>query len=521
MTAMRGSQPAHIITGRDVTADVDERADVCVVGSGPGGAVVAARLADRGAQVVVLEEGGFHPPGSVPLSEAVAYPRLYQEHGQRATSDLALTILQGRAVGGSSTVNWTTSFRTPDRVLTHWRERYGLVGLTTEALLPHFMAVEERLQVHEQPEDGVNANNRVLYDGAERLGWDRARTRRNVEGCQNLGYCGMSCPIGARRSADQTYVADALARGARVYANARVVKLVREGHRFTEVVAEVLDPATDQPTGRVIRVRPKVLVLSGGAINTPALLLRSGVDLAGKVGTRTFLHPVAAMIGRHRQRIEGYYGAPQSVSSHHFAERGPGKVGFFMEAAPVHPVLAATALGGFGARHEELMSAFPFVSALIALAVDGFLPSEEGGTVSLRSDGRVRIDYPIPPEVWEALREGAKALARIHLAAGAEVVHSLHEEPIEIRNEMDVAKLDRARWEPGRLALFTAHQMGGCAMGADPERSVTTPELRLQAHENAFVVDGSVLPTSLGVNPQLTIFALAHWAAEHVAAAAR
>lgn len=509
----------RILTGRDVAGDLALSADVCVVGSGAGGAVVAARLAERGARVVVLEEGGAFPPGSLPLSEGVVYPRLYQEHGQRATADLAITVLQGRMVGGSTAVNWTTSFRTPERVLAHWRSAYGLDALTPAALAPHFEAVEQRLNVHEQPDDGVNGNNRVLLDGAERLGWERARTYRNVDGCANLGYCGFGCPIGARLSADQTFVKDALARGARVHANARVVKLVREKRRFTEVVAEVLDPVSDRPTGRTIRVRPRVVVLSGGAINTPALLLRSGIDLAGKVGTRTFLHPVAAMFGRHPGLVEGYYGAPQSVASHHFADRGPGKVGFFLEAAPVHPMLAATALGGFGAGHEELMAALPHASALIALAIDGFLPGEEGGTVSLRADGRVRLDYRIRPEIWEALREGCKALARIHLAAGAEAVYSLHEEPVEIRGELDVPKLDRAAWEPGRLQLFTAHQLGGCRMGRDPENAVTTPELRLQAHENAFVVDGSVLPTSLGVNPQITIFALARWASDHVASA--
>jgi choline dehydrogenase-like flavoprotein len=511
----------RILTGRDVTSDLDLAADVCVVGSGAGGSVVAARLAERGARVVILEEGGWHPPGSLPLSEEVVYPRLYQEHGQRATADLAITVLQGRTVGGSTAVNWTTSFRTPDRVLAHWRSLYGLDALTPAALAPHFDAVERRLNVHEQPEDGVNANNRVLWDGAERLGWARARTRRNVDGCANLGYCGFGCPIGARLSADQTFVKDALARGAQLYANARAVMLVRDRRRFTHVVAEVLDPETDRPTGRTIRVRPKVVVLAGGAINTPALLLRSGIDLAGKVGTRTFLHPVAAVFGKHPAPIEGYWGAPQSVASHQFADRGAGKVGFFLETAPVHPMLAATAVGGFGAGHEELMAALPHASALIALSIDGFLPHEEGGTVSLRSDGRIRLDYPVRPEIWEALREGCKALARIHLAAGAEAVYSLHDEPVEIRGELDVAKLDRAPWEAGRVQLFTAHQMGGCRMSRDPEDAVTTPELRLEAHENAFVVDGSVLPTSLGVNPQITIFGLAHWASDHVASAIR
>ena len=419
-----------LLTGRDVTSDVEERPDVCVVGSGAGGAVVAARLAAMGLRVVVLEEGGSFRPSDADMLESTAYPRLYQDHGQRATADLSIAVLQGRAVGGSTAVNWTTSFRTPERVLALWRAVHGIDTLSREVLAPHFAAVEERLRIHEQPDDGVNANNRTLWDGAGRLGWARTRTRRNVEGCANLGYCGMGCPIGARTSMDRTYVPDALASGARLYANARAVLLEREGRRVAAVRATVLDPATDQPTGRRITVRPRALVLSGGAINTPALLLRSGIDLGGNVGARTFLHPVTAMVGVYRHRIDAYQGAPQSVASHQFVDRGAGRVGFFLEAAPVHPMLAATSLGGFGAPHAELMEKLPHLSALIALAVDGFLPQEHGGTVSLRGDGRIRIDYPIAGEVWEALREGARALARVHLAAGAEAVWSLHEDPL-------------------------------------------------------------------------------------------
>jgi choline dehydrogenase-like flavoprotein len=508
----------RILTGADVTASGEERPDVCIVGSGAGGAVVAARLAERGARVVVLEEGGAFGPSDADMREATAYPRLYQQRGQRATSDLAITVLQGRALGGSTAVNWTACSRVPERVLALWRDRFGST-LTPQALAPHFEAVEERLSVKEQPEERVNANNRVLWDGVGKLGWQRERALRNVVGCADLGYCGMGCPIGARASADRTYVPDAVARGARIYTNARVMDLVLERQRAIAVLADVLDPRTDEPTGRRIAIRPKILVLSGGAINTPALLLRNGIDLAGKVGARTFLHPAAAMVGLHPAPIAGWSGAPQSVASREFAERGPGSAGFLLQALPVHPMLAGLTLGGFGAGHEAIMSRLSHASALVALAIDGLLPEEEGGRVAVRPDNRIALRYHLPPEIWEALREGCRALARVHLAAGAEVVFSSHEPPVEIRGEADLRKLDEAPWVPNRIGLFTIHPVGGCALGRDPESSVVTPELKLNAHENVYVVDGSVFPTSLGVNPQLTIFALARWAAEHVASA--
>ena len=187
MATEAASGPGRILTGADVTRDVEDRPDVCVVGSGAGGAVTAARLAALGARVVVLEEGPWHKPSDSTLLERDAYPRLYQEKGQRATDDLSISILQGRAIGGSTAVNWTTSFRTPDRVLEHWRRVHGIEGLGPADLAPHFAAVEERLGIHEQPADEVNANNGALWEGAGKLGWERARTRRNVQGCQNLG----------------------------------------------------------------------------------------------------------------------------------------------------------------------------------------------------------------------------------------------------------------------------------------------------------------------------------------------
>lgn len=508
-----------IHTGAELSRDVEIRCDVCVVGSGAGGAVLAAGLVERGLRVVMLEEGGHHGRADFDLQEATAYPMLYQDRGTRATADLAITILQGRSVGGSTTVNWTTCFRTPERILRHWREVHGVEGLDTESLAPHFEAVEERLHVHEWPESMANANNRVLLEGCRRLGWQVAPLRRNVRECVNSGYCGMGCPVDAKQAMHVTYIPDAVENGLWLYADTRAERIEVERDRVVAVHARVLDRATGRPTGRRVVVRPKVAVSCCGAINGPALLLRSGLDRNGRVGKRTFLHPVVAIAGIHDQPIRAFYGAPQSVGSHQFVDRGPGRIGFFLEVPPVHPMLAGTAFRTFGAAHQALVAQLPHIAVIIALSVDGLLPGDEGGTVSLRSDGRVRVDYPIGPALREAFRTASVAMARIQFAAGARKVLSLHNAPVELASERDLERLERAPWGALEHAIFTAHQMGGCAMGADPERSVVDSTLRHHHIPNLFVVDGSVFPTSLGVNPSETIYALAHRARDHVAAA--
>ena len=514
----------NLMRGHEIRSNLALSADVCIVGSGPGGAIAAARLAAAGARVILLEEGGyFTRKADFHMEEGEAYTKLYQDHANRATDDLGITILQGRGIGGGTLVNWTTCFRTPESTLAHWRERFGLADFTAERFSPHWDEIEKRLSIREVDASEINDNNAVLLDGAAKLGIPTSFLRRNVQSCLHTGYCGMGCPTNAKRGMSLTYLPDAAGKGARVYADCRVTRLllVPRRERVVAAEAEVLDPATDRPSGRHVTVSASRFVVSGGAINSPALLLRSGVpDPHRRIGRRTFLHPVVVTVASFDRRIDPFYGAPQSVASHAFAAR-PARIGFFLEVPPLHPILAAIALPGLGARHRDAMKLLSKTNAVLALLIDGFLPGEEGGTVSLRGDGsRLSIHYPLGPLHAEAMREAMRITARIQLAAGAREVRTLHKDPVVITSERDLAVIDGRPVGPNLLGVFTAHQMGGCAAGADPGVSVVDGNLRHHQLANLWVFDGSVFPTSLGVNPQLSILGIVAASVERMIAAA-
>jgi len=509
----------EILTVADLTADVDLACDVCIVGSGAGGAVLAAGLVSRGLSVILLEEGGYHTNADFDLQEATAFPMLYQDRGTRTTADLGITILQGRSVGGSTTVNWTTCYRTPDRILDNWRTAHGVEGLDAQTLRPHFEAVEARLNIHEWPSALINNNNGALKRGFEALGFEHGIIHRNTRGCANSGYCGMGCPVNGKQAMHVTYIPDAVAGGLRVIANCRAERIETAGSRVTAIHGVVMEEDRNRPTGVSVTIRPKLAVSSCGAINGPALLLRSGLDDHGRVGRRTFLHPVVVVVGEHADPINAFYGAPQSVASHHFIDRGPDRVGYFIEAAPLHPMMAATAFPGLGVDMARYMARLPHYAPFIGLSVDGLVPGDDGGTVSLRADGRIQLDYPVRPPLVEAMKHAHETLVQLQFAAGAKRVSTGHRQPIRMDSVAEISKLETGRYGVFEHTIFSAHQMGGCSMGNDPATSVVNNQLRHHRVENLYVVDGSVLPTSLGVNPSETIYGLAHWACDHIAAA--
>ncbi|MGK5080392.1 GMC family oxidoreductase N-terminal domain-containing protein [Janthinobacterium sp. HLX7-2] len=502
----------NVTDASSVSAERTLEADVVVIGSGAGGGVTAEILALAGLKVLIVEEGGLKSSKDFKMREADAYPTLYQESAARKTRDKAINILQGRTVGGSTTVNWTSSFRTPPGTLAYWQQHFGLAGYTVEAMAPWFAMMETRLHVSDWAAP-PNENNDLLRRGATALGIPTAAIRRNVNGCWNLGYCGMGCPTNAKQSMLVTTIPSALSLGASLLTHARAERFVFQGERIDSLQVVALDAAGQAPTGVRITVRAKHFVLAGGAINSPALLLRSKApDPHGLLGKRTFLHPTVISAGLFEQRVDAYAGAPQTIYSDHFLHTAPidGAIGYKLEAPPLHPLLMATTMGGFGDEHARTMRQFPHVHGLLALLRDGFHSEASGGSVAIDSVGAPVLDYPLTPFIWDGVRRALLSMAEIQFAAGAKSVYPVHEMASHYTSWTQAQQAINALPYQALLArVVSAHVMGGCAMSDDARLGVAAANGRYHGVRNLSVHDGSLFPTSIGANPQLTIYALA------------
>jgi choline dehydrogenase-like flavoprotein len=499
------------IDGSRLTGDLNLEADVVIVGSGAGGGTAAELLSKAGLKIIIVEEGPLKSSSDFRMMERDAYPQLYQESAGRQTRDKAITILQGRCVGGSTTVNWTSSFRTPPRTLAHWQSAYGLFDYSVEALAPWFAQMEQRLNIDAWPAP-PNENNDILKRGCDRLGIPTAAIRRNVKSCWNLGYCGVGCPTNAKQSMLVTTIPSALSYGAILLHRARVERLVHSKNRITGLSAAGLDVAGVYPGPYKVKISAKHYILAGGAINNPALMLRSRLpDPHLTIGRRTFLHPTNVAAALMPDKVEGFNGAPQTIYSDHFLDTAAldGPIGYKLEAPPIHPILASITLQGYGEAHHMWMSRLPYLQVLIALCRDGFHAQSSGGRVHIRQDGSPLLDYPISDYVWEGMKRSFLTMAEIQFAAGAKIVMPLHEEGKPLRNWNDAKKSIAALpMKPLRTKVVSAHVMGGCAMGADPRISVVRGDGSHYQIENLSVFDGSVFPTSLGANPQLSIYGM-------------
>ncbi len=502
-----------VVDASTLTAPQTLEADVAIVGSGAGGAVAAEILSLAGLKVLLLEEGPLKTSESFKdMDEARAYGELYQEAAGRTTSDGAIAVFQGRSVGGSTTINWSSSFRTPAQTLQHWASQHEVVGHRVEDMAPWFARMEERLNIAPWAQ-APNANNSVLKRGCDALGWESHVIARNVKACWDSGYCGFGCPANAKQSMLVSTIPVALQHGATLVHHLRVRRFEHAGGKITGAVGEGLRRDGRTLSGVAVAIKARHYVAAGGAINTPALLLRSQLpDPHERLGKRTLIHPAVLSLARMPERIDAFYGAPQSIASDQFQwkDGAAGPMGYKLEVPPLFPGISAGVFNTFGTTLRQDMAGLASTNVVLAILRDGFVEQSEGGSVRLAGDGSPVLDYDPTDFVWDGVRRALLSMAEAQFAAGAKQVRPLHLDAGYYGSwsecKLAIAALPMKKF---RTALFTAHQMGGCGMSENPARGVVDSRGRHHQIQNLSVIDGSVFPTSIGANPQLSIYALA------------
>ena len=475
--------------------------DVVVVGSGAGGSACADVASAAGLDVLVLEMGGRELPSSFTQREEEMLPRLFQDAGGRTTVDGAITVMQGKGVGGSTLHNLNLCKRVHDDLLDRWAEDQGLPDLP-ERLSRVYTTVERDLEVSEVRDDQLNRNNRLFRQGVESLGWENARLKHNRKGCIGSGFCELGCAYDAKMNAARVLLPRAEQQGARLMTGVRVERVL---HRFGR--ARGVSAVTAE--GR-LQVEARAVVLAASATASASLVLASGLgDGHRQVGGHLHLHPGGTVGATFAEPVDGWKGVPQGWECTEHLDPVDG--GVWLLPVFGHPVTTAAMLPGIGAAHTRGMARFRHMAALTSMLHD-----HSAGRVLADRRGRPLIRYRLNAADRDHMARGLVAGARILLAAGAERVVLPTAQPIEVRTlqELESVSLSVRRLDP---PLAAVHPMGSMRVGSDPRSSACDGFGRVHGRRGLWVADGSLMPSSTGGPPQLTIYAFGRLVGEALA----
>ncbi len=491
----------RVLTPGDVAGETLE-CDVVVIGTGAGGAVVGRELAERGVAVVFLEEGDWYGRQDFNGRPVDMQKKMFRDMGATFTyGNCNIPIPMGRTVGGSTTINSGTCYRVPERVLRSWREGHGLADFSSETLDPYYSRVEQVLGVSEAKWAHLGGVARMIARGCDALGYKHKPLRRNAPDCDGQGVCCFGCPTDAKRSTNVSYMPLALRAGATLVKGVRAEKVLVEGGRAVGVVARA-------GAGEVT-VRARAVVVACGALLTPVFLSGQGLaNGSGQLGRNLSIHPATAVFALFDEQLNGDRAIPQGYSIEEFHEEGILFEGAF---APLE--VGAASLTQIGRRFTDVMEAFDRIACF------GYMIEDSSrGRVRRSPSGKPLITYFLNDHDVARMKRGAEILSRVYLAAGArEVLPEVNGWDV-LRNEADLARFRRAKVHARDFQMSAYHPLGTARMGVDPKKSVVGPDHQAHDVPGLYVVDGSAVPSSLAVNPQLTIMALATRAAEKLAA---
>ncbi len=486
--------------------------DVCIVGSGAGGGTAAAVLAAAGKDVIVLEAGSYYDDEDFDGAELGGFQRLYSEAGFAATEDHSVSLLAGECFGGTTVINYCTSFRTPDDIRTEWAAA-GVPWFTNDEYTRSLDAVCERLHVN-RDHNRISRREQILDRGLRALGWHVDAMPRNVAGCDQgkvCGYCGYGCTLGAKQSSTKTWLADAQQHGARFVVDTRAQSVRIEAGSATGVEAR-------SKRGHRVRIRCKAVISACGSLHTPALFLRSGLRNEN-IGRHLHLHPVSNVCGVFEEEIRPWEGTMQAIYSdeHRFLT---GNFGVKYETTALQPVIGVAVLPWRDpAQYRSLLAKLSHISAIGVLLRD-----RDAGRVEIDAGGHPVSHYSLSNFDRAHLRSGFIGAARILEAAGARQIFSPHAkwcsyEPGRTGSlDTFTQTMDFAGWDSGRLALFSFHIQGTARLGGSAKTSATNPDGEAWEAHNLYAMDGSTFPSASGVNPMISIEAIAHRNATALAA---
>lgn len=486
-------------------AELDEtlECDVVVVGTGAGGAVVAKELAERGVAVLLLEEGEYNQRQDFDRRTIPATRKLYRDGGLTGVvGNCVIPIPQGRTVGGSTTINAGTCLRTPPWILERWQSDLGLEALSPDGMKPYYDKVERTLEIGANGAKERGKPAEVLGRGCDTLGWSHFPVPRNAPECDGQGVCQWGCPTDAKRSTNVSYVPMALSRGAQLVTGFKVDEVIVENGRAVGVRGRCVSG------GRRLEVRARGVILACGALQTPVLLMRQGLATAnGQVGKNLTIHPATSVSAIFDEEIRGFEHVPQGHGIDQFHRDGILILG---ASAPLD--MGATMFPFVGQRYVDVMENYDRIASFGVMVED-----EPSGRIVLGPKGRPLALYKLGRRERKLLARGSAAIARVFFAAGAKAAYTEIHGFDELTTTADVDRLENAC--PGGLdvTMVAFHPLGTCRMGTDPETSVVDPSFESHEVPGLYIVDGSVVPTSIAVNPQLTIMALATRAGEVLA----
>ncbi|MCP4129916.1 MAG: GMC family oxidoreductase [bacterium] len=483
---------------QDYTADIVEECDVCIIGSGAGGAVAAKTIAEQGFSVVLLEEGSNYRQKDFSGKPLEGVTKLYRDGGSTVTfGNPVISVTLGKCIGGTTTINSATCFRTPDSILKNWQQDLGLDHLTTENLEPYFSQVEEEISATDLSWDVLGNCAKIIKRGADSLGLNCRPLKHNVKNCVGRGTCQFGCSGEAKQSMDVSYIPKAIEHGARVYANCKVEKLLIANNAAHGVIGALIDPETGK-AAHTMTINSKVVIVACGSLITPSFLKRNGVRNRN-IGRHLQIHPAGRVTALMEEKVEGWKGVSQGGYIDDFEDEGISLEGIF-----VHPSLLLSAMPGIGMEHKELAAQFPNIAAFGVMIHDSSTGRVYKGTPST-----IAARYSIRKNDMEKFKRALAYTSRIFFAAGAKKVFTGISKMPVLNSMDDVDRLLNLKIRPNHMEILAFHPLGTARMAAQPKDGVVDKTGEVFSVKNLYVADGSTVPTSLGVNPQVTIMTLA------------